>query len=396
MVHPTKKVLALLLLFWLTSQTVSAQIPKFGNDTLIDVGCWNIEWFGSTTNGPSNEELQFSNVLNVLRRTDIDVWGFQEISSNAVFARLIDSIPSYDYVIATFSQTQRTALMWKKDMFDFISFQHILNTSQFNNDFANRPPLEIVLRTKNVPVIDTFYFYVLHLKAISDAESYTRRKNSSAHMKTFFDANRRNQKIFVIGDWNDDLIFPTWSGSNESPFKNFVDDSLNYYFPSIELTRAGKVSYGRGTGRAMIDHHMINKNLFPYYVENSAKVLDTLTRLVTNFVSTTSDHFPVLSYYNFNRDTTTTPPVSLKDWAQVGYVFQIWPNPNAGSFFIQAPLNGLTLSIYNLAGKQMYQQYLLESGIQQIIVDELLNKGLYLIKLTDTQGHSITRKMVVN
>lgn len=396
MVHFTKKALALLLLFWLTGKTASAQIPKFGNDTLIDVACWNIEWFGDTQNGPSNDALQFTNVLNVLRRTDIDVWGFQEISSNATFARLLDSMPEYDYVIATFNQTQRTAFMWKKDLFDFISFQHILNTSQFSFDFASRPPLEVVLRTKNAPVIDTLYFYTLHLKAISDGESYNRRKNSSQHMKTFFDANRRNKKIFVIGDWNDDLINPTWSGATESPFKNFVDDSLNYYFPSIELTRAGKASYASGRNRSMIDHQMINRNVFPHYVQNSAQVLDTLTRFVTNYSSTTSDHFPVLSFYNFNRDTTTTPSVSLRELSQDGYTLQFWPNPNSGSFFIQAPMHGLELYIYDLTGKQVHKQQLQDIGTQQITVHEALNKGLYLIKLTDPQGLSITRKMMVN
>jgi hypothetical protein len=393
MVYTTKKILALLILCLLGFTNASAQIPKFGNDTLVDVGCWNIEWFGSTSNGPSNEELQFNNVLNVLRRTDIDVWGFQEISSNAVFARLLDSLPAYDYTIATFSQTQRTAFIWKKDMFDFISSQHILNSSQFNFDFASRPPLEVVLRTKNMPVVDTLYFYVLHLKAISDAESYARRQNSSAHMKTFFDANRRNQKIFVIGDWNDGLILPTWSGATNSPFKNFVDDSINYYFPSIELTRAGKVSYGRGSGRAMIDHHMINRNVFSHYIENSARVLDTLTSFVTNFVNTTSDHFPVLSYYNFNQDTTQ--PVSLRNWAQRNDAIQLWPNPNKGNFFIDVPMGNLQLTVYDLSGRSVHEQYLQEQGAQFIVMQEGLRQGLYLIKLTDKQGYTLTRRILI-
>jgi hypothetical protein len=395
MVHYTKiKLSILFVILQTTLSTAQAQIPKFGNDTLIDIGCWNIEWFGSNTNGPSNTELQFSNVLNILRSTDIDVWGFSEISNNSTFNRLMDSLGVYDQVVATFSQTQRTALSWKKSMFEFISSQHILNTSQYSYDFASRPPLEVVLRTKNAPLIDTLYFYVLHLKAISDGESYTRRKNSSEHMKLYFDVNRKNDKIFVIGDWNDDLIFPTWSGANVSPFKNFVDDSLNYYFPSIELTRAGKVSYGRGSNRAMIDHQMINSRVYSHYVKNSAIVLDTLTRLVPNFVSTTSDHFPVISFYNFNVDTTTTHTAELNHQIIDA---RIWPNPASNLLYIQIPnAEFITVLLMDLAGRTVANANQIEQDILTIPIDATIPNGIYVLHMQHTNSTRAYHKIVIS
>ena len=32
-----------------------SQVPKIGTDSTLDVATWNIEWFGDSLNGPSNE-----------------------------------------------------------------------------------------------------------------------------------------------------------------------------------------------------------------------------------------------------------------------------------------------------------------------------------------------------
>jgi hypothetical protein len=143
----------------------------------------------------------------------------------------------------------------------------------------------------------------------------------------------------------------------------------------------------------MIDHHMINRNVFSHYIENSARVLDTLTSFVTNFVNTTSDHFPVLSYYNFNQDTTQ--PVSLRNWAQRNDAIQLWPNPNKGNFFIDVPMGNLQLTVYDLSGRSVHEQYLQEQGAQFIVMQEGLRQGLYLIKLTDKQGYTLTRRILI-
>jgi len=50
--------------------TISA---KSAGDTL-DVASWEIEFFGSTSNGPTNETLQLSNVRDVIAGTDVDIW----------------------------------------------------------------------------------------------------------------------------------------------------------------------------------------------------------------------------------------------------------------------------------------------------------------------------------
>ena len=53
----------------LLSNVLMAQVTKVGNDTLIDIASWNVEWFCDLQNGPSNEVTQFNNVKNVITNT---------------------------------------------------------------------------------------------------------------------------------------------------------------------------------------------------------------------------------------------------------------------------------------------------------------------------------------
>jgi len=370
-----------------TFLNVSGQIiTKFGNDTLIDVACWNIEWFGNTSNGPSNEQLQYDNVKRILDETDIDVWGLCEVSSNTTYMDLIDDLGIYGEILASYSQTQKTALLWKKDLFNLLSWQMVLTETQYSYDFAGRPPLEVVLTTKNKPIIDTIYFYVIHLKAISDGESYGRRKNASQFMKTFLDQQRKNKKVMVIGDWNDNVTFPTWSGATVSPFKNFVDDSLNYFFVSKQLSDQGKKSYISSNG-TMIDHQMISKDLFPFYVKSSSRVLEELSTQVSGFANNTSDHYPVLAYYNFER----TPSVSIGDALNNNTLLSIYPNPAHNYITIESNSEIKLVQVMDLSGKIESSQMV--NNTKAIIqLNETMPSGLRILCIIDKMGNQSYHK----
>ena len=45
----------------LESQPYAVTVPGKGSATTLDIASWNIEWFGDTGNGPSNETLQLQN-----------------------------------------------------------------------------------------------------------------------------------------------------------------------------------------------------------------------------------------------------------------------------------------------------------------------------------------------
>jgi len=252
-----------LLLFSIFPFLIFGQnIPKIGNDTILDIGEWNIEWFGDTGYGPTDETLQFNNVKAVIEKTDLDVLALEEMSNPASFISLTNSLPNYSSVNSTFSQTQKMCLFYKKNMFNFINAEHILASS--NYDFASRQPLMVSLATKGDSLnIDTMYFVVVHLKANSDAtaarklESYNRRKRASDALKIYIETTLLNKKYFILGDWNDRLDYSIHNGIDTTPFKQLLD--AKYNFTTKPLADAGKSSYAFING--FIDHMLISPRL---------------------------------------------------------------------------------------------------------------------------------------
>jgi hypothetical protein len=199
------------------------------------------------------------------------------------------------------------------------------------------------LRSKDQPVKnDTIYFYVVHLKAnsgSSDQSSYDRRKNAAITLKNFIDQNRSGKKCIVLGDWNDDVdqsVVRINSSYLESPFLSFVNDSANYFYASMQLSMAGENSYV--SSQNMIDHQVMTKALKDsFYVANSALVMKQTASQISGYANNTSDHYPVLARYNFNRKIPI-PPTGLQQ-IQKNSV-HVYPNPATDYIVIEGIIAG--------------------------------------------------------
>ena len=75
-------------------------VPSRGTDTTLDIASWNIEWFGDTSNGPTNEALQLQNARAVIAGADMDIWGVAEIVSLSQWNSLKAQLPGYAGFIA--------------------------------------------------------------------------------------------------------------------------------------------------------------------------------------------------------------------------------------------------------------------------------------------------------
>lgn len=295
---------SLLLLLLGQIQLFAQNIPALGSDTCIDAACWNVEWLGDASNGPSNEKLQLSNATAIIRKTNLDLWALCEVSSPAVWDSLKKNMPGYSGVISTWSQTQKTALLFRDSLFKLIYSRHILPV--YDREFASgRLPLEVALQTHMGGKTDTLYVIVIHLKAntgttAEKADAYDLRKRSSEALKEYLDL-QKNKKMLVLGDWNDDLDQSIYNNL-ASPFIKILADTANYFFTSKALTLAGQRST---TGyNNMIDHHLVNRALKHYYIQSSAAVFRPDAYIV-GYASNTSDHYPVWARFDFRRN----PPV---------------------------------------------------------------------------------------
>lgn len=291
-------------------------IPAKGAAATLDVAGWNIEWFGDAANGPSNETLQLQNARDVILGTDFDIWGVAEITGLTQWSSLESQLPGYTGFLASESNVtsgstyygsteQKVGILYKSSLATVQSAKIILTA--YDTDFAGRPPLEVVLQVTLNGATEEVVVIVLHAKAFNDVTSWQRRQNASNALKAYLDANHPTRKVIVVGDWNDDVDTSITSGQL-SPYKNFVDDALDYAFPTAALSAAGVSST---TGYSdMIDHHLNTNELNATLVPGSVEVYRVDT-YIASYDATTSDHFPVLSRYTFGSGGGTTPSVTV-------------------------------------------------------------------------------------
>lgn len=333
-----------------------AVVPAKGSATTLDVAGWNIEWFGSTTNGPTNEPLQLSNAKDIISGTDFDVWGVAEITDQAAWNNLESQLTGYTGFLAgesivTSGSTyygateQKVGILYKSSIATLVSARIILTA--YDTDFAGRPPLEVKLRVTLNGVTEDVVFIVLHAKAFNDVSSWQRRLNASNALKSYLDTTYPTQKVVVVGDWNDDVDTSITAGQ-ASPYENFVTDAADYAFPTRALSLAGVSSTTSYTD--MIDHHLNTNELFATLVPSSAEVY-RVDSYVASYDASTSDHYPVLSRYTFGSGGGTTPAVQVtspnggESWAGGGARSITWTSSGVANVKLEYTLNGSTWNV---------------------------------------------------
>lgn len=333
-----------------------ATVPAKGTAATLDVAGWNIEWFGSTTNGPTNETLQLSNARDIISGTDADIWGVAEIVDQAHWNSLESQLTGYTGFLASESVVtsgatyygateQKLGILYKSSIATLLGARIILTA--YDTDFAGRPPLEVKLRVTLNGVTEDVVVIVLHAKAFNDDASWQRRLNASNALKSYLDTTYPTQKVIVVGDWNDDVDTSITAGK-PSPYQNFVDDAADYSFPTRALSLAGVSSTTGYTD--MIDHHLNTNELNATYVANSAEVY-RVDSYIASYDASTSDHYPVLSRYTFGSGGGTTPAVRVtapnggESWAGGSTQNVTWTASGVTNVKLEYTLDGSTWSV---------------------------------------------------
>ena len=275
-------------------------VPAQGSAATLDVAAWNVDWFGDTEHGPTDEGRQLQNVRDVIAGTDCDLWGLEEVVDASAFQTLLKGLPGYAGLLASDAAVtygsayytgdeQKVALVYKTGLATLQSARLIL--VDHNSDFAGRPPLEACFQITQGGSTHTVYVICFHAKAYSDAQSYQRRLNASAALKQYLDTVRANDKVFILGDYNDDLDASITSGQ-PSPYQNFVADTANYLTPTKALSDAGIATMVTHSGA--VDHQIATSELAGAYVAGSAKAFRA-DQYLSDYATSTTDHLPVMT-----------------------------------------------------------------------------------------------------
>ncbi len=354
------------------------------------VAHWNIEWFGHPVEGPSastsaggtSDDLQIANARDVILDTKANIWGLGEIVDVNDFHLLLSQLPGYSGFIANetawvpngtsyYSPDEQKVGVIYDSTLSFVRAEIILPASRF--DFADRPPLRVDFTTLIDGVRQPLVVIVLHMKAIDDTSSYDRRLRAAQALKDYLDTQLPFERVFVIGDWNDDVDQSiTWNnGYLASPYKAFVDDAADYTFVTASLSQARVRSTFSGT--ELIDHTLVTNELAADYKAGSVAVLRP-DAWVPNYRNTTSDHLPVVSRYDFGGSAA---PATLRLTA-----------PNAGSYLGGSALS-LTWSTSGVSNVRL--DYSLDGGGTWVEIAASLDASLnqYLWTVPNVDGANV-------
>jgi uncharacterized protein len=375
-----------------TTADIQRIIPPGGDvptDKSLDIATWNIEWFGDTSNGPSDETLQFQNVKRAIETLDKDIYALQEISNVTVFNRLISELPGYNGLIAPISPTQRMAYLYKTSTISVIQSGSVATTASWAN---GRFPFMILVDATINGVTTRIRLVNFHAKAFSSESDYNQRVSDANVLKQYADARNVTDKLIILGDYNDRIVSSTWNNAT-SPYAIFDNDS-RYYIVTKPLEVAGATSY---RSVSMIDHIMINEKLFENHIEGTQRVEDM--GFITGFLSNTSDHYPVSTRFVFADPTSIGE--SAEEIPSGMYLMPNYPNPFNPTTQIQFELPQTTdvrLAVYDVLGRQvaLLRNGMMSAGRHEVRFDAgSLSSGIYIYRLESADGTNITRKMML-
>jgi endonuclease/exonuclease/phosphatase family metal-dependent hydrolase/uncharacterized protein YdeI (BOF family) len=360
----------------------------------FDVVTWNIEWFGDSGRGPDDEDLQLRNVLEVVRTIDADLYAFQEIADEARFEALDDSLDQFRGFIANFSQNQKTAYLFRHSVIDSLD-SGLLREQQEGFDWAGgRYPLYFEFDVNIEGQSMRVFSYNIHAKAFDDQESYERREGAAKSLKRYLDERRRTNNVLFLGDFNDMLTESTYRGEI-SPYINFIQD--DHYFPlTLSLEEQGFISFLAGNFNSMIDHIVSTRILTDIHIDGAQRVENT--GYIGSFVSTTSDHAPVWTRFDF------TEPFE-DDFEEIPDEFVVGPNyPNPFNTGTIIPLTldrttEITVAVFDVTGREvavLVEEQLFTAGTHDLRFEgDGLSSGVYFYRVNLATGQSHLGKMVL-
>jgi hypothetical protein len=328
-----------------TTEYTPASGPANRNTTL-DVASFNLEWLGSTSNGPRNsgsgDATQIANAITALKALDADIYCIPEVVSETALQGIVDGLSAAGGLNTPFTKVcpastcgsyggagnQKVCFIYKNSVFSNVTTT-CMNESfgQTSNDWASgRFPFMLSADVTVNSVMRPMKFIGIHAKAGDTQADFTRRKAASDALHTWLDANNATDRIVIMGDLNDDLdesITRTVAGTAFEPtsYSAFTGAPTKYTATTLMLSQKG-FSSTLGFDN-VIDHIIVSNEVTPALIANTqyAYSPDVITTANGNFdwLNTLSDHVPVVARFdisqivdcNFTAGFTQASPLSV-------------------------------------------------------------------------------------
>jgi hypothetical protein len=321
---------------------------------------WNIEWFGSPAQAPTNDSLQQANVTTILKKLDADIFALAEVVDTTRFKSVVSQLPGYSYIISDFGSyadsttdvdyalAQKLAFVYKTSVIKSLRSYGVLRKGGSGNAYYNwssgRFPFLMEARAKLNGDSALINFVLLHAKANTGTAaekitSWQRRKDGNQELKDSLDAQYPNSNFIILGDFNDALdktITTEKYPDSTTSYIDFMNDTLHYKPLTLPLSLAGQQS--TASFNTVIDNVIASDEMATSYLQGSARVRREVENLVSSYSSTTTDHFPVQTSYDLHTLATPVPVQSFSAVEDSGNVKITWQTPyeiNSAYFVIE-------------------------------------------------------------
>ncbi|MBO9150602.1 T9SS-dependent choice-of-anchor J family protein [Chitinophaga sp. GCM10012297] len=383
---------------------------------------WNMEWFGHPQFGPTNEALQQTNALKVLKSLDADIYALVEVVDTVRLKAIVDSMPGYRYTVSDFGSrvdsitspqydsAQKLAFVYREDLVKNLRTYGVLRKNAsadayFNWSSGRFPYLMEAMVNLNGDSA-RIHFIVIHAKANTGdgpadyIESWHRRRNGAKELKDTLDAHFAYKNVLVLGDFNDDFdrtITAQMAPDTTTSYIDFKLDSLDY----IPLTYALSLAKQRSTASFadMIDHAMGTNEMQYAYLPGSARVVRSVESLIPSYSNFTSDHFPILSRYDLRvlaHPVEITMFTARENDGGVELTWNTVREINNSHFVVERSLNGRNWQpVDTLAATAVNGQGAVYRGFDGSVLPGYWNYRLHQFGLDSTEQYSPVQSVLV-
>ena len=281
----------IIFLLLINAQFLNAQSLKdlqFGTDSTFEVVSWNIEWF------PKNGQVTADSVKTILQSLAADVYALQEIDDTTLLKQVVSTIPGYACHFK-FSHYGGLAYVYNTNTVQVNAKYEIYTSQPYWNAFPRSPQvLELTFNNEDYVIVNNHLKCcgdgVLDLNDTSDEEN--RRLRAINLLKTYIDSIFSNDKVIVVGDWNDILTDPT----SNNVFNSFLNDS-DYLFVDFPIALGSSANFSFPTWPSHLDHILISDELFADFSKPNSELscirIDDYMSSWSAYDYNISDHRPV-------------------------------------------------------------------------------------------------------
>ena len=281
----------IIFLLLISVQLLNAQSLKdidFGTDSTFEVVSWNIEWF------PKNGQVTADSVKTIIQSLAADVYALQEIDDTTLLKQVVSTIPGYACHFK-FSHYGGLAYVYNTNTVQVNAKYEIYTSQPYWNAFPRSPQvLELTFNNEDYVIIDNHLKCcgdgVLDLNDTSDEEN--RRLSAVNLLKTYIDSIFSNDKVIVVGDWNDILTDP----NSNNVFNSFLNDS-DYLFVDFPVALGSSANFSFPTWPSHLDHILISDELFTDFSKPNSELscirIDDYMSSWSAYDYNISDHRPV-------------------------------------------------------------------------------------------------------